>query len=353
MTSEIPSALSSPETTLADRLQARADTHDRQCFGSTMGLGYYSGVDAQLMRDAADALRSRNAKQPGLTAEELTEKFGNDWGPYGPSSSPAQRRGLGADSVARIICSYLTGKAVSADGTHDNWLCPQDDDSANAMCTDMAEEILAALAPGNGAVEAHGRVPDRETYWLVERIGHQQYVKDRSELPALTNDPWRAARFATEREAHEFRLRLTTLRDECKPIEHMFINKVAPSPAALDPATVLREALEEINAQAVCFAIASDEECFQMLENCAEISDKALSRVSSTNATWQPVDTAPKDGRTFYALKWNGSFEDSLHWPLYWNGNEFEAVNNGEETVDYFTHWMIPGPVTQTTEAGK
>src|SRR5579871_2530653 len=45
-----------------------------------------------------------------------------------------------------------------------------------------------------------GRVPDRETFWLVERIGHQQYIKDHSELPTLTNDPWRAARFATERE---------------------------------------------------------------------------------------------------------------------------------------------------------
>jgi hypothetical protein len=38
----------------------------------------------------------------------------------------------------------------------------------------------------------------------------------------------------------------------------------------------LRNALEEINAQAVCFVIATPGECFQMLENCAEISEKAL-----------------------------------------------------------------------------
>jgi hypothetical protein len=41
------------------------------------------------------------------------------------------------------------------------------------------------------------------------------------------------------------------------------------------------EALKEINAQAVCFVIASPGECFQMLENCAEISDKALSDVGT------------------------------------------------------------------------
>jgi hypothetical protein len=39
----------------------------------------------------------------------------------------------------------------------------------------------------------------------------------------------------------------------------------------------LRKALEEINSQAVCACIAKQDECFQMLENCAEISDAALS----------------------------------------------------------------------------
>jgi hypothetical protein len=49
------------------------------------------------------------------------------------------------NKVARIICSYLTGKAVAAGGSYDDWLCPADDESANAMCNDMAEEIEAAL----------------------------------------------------------------------------------------------------------------------------------------------------------------------------------------------------------------
>jgi hypothetical protein len=45
----------------------------------------------------------------------------------------------------------------------------------------------------------------------------------------------------------------------------------------------LRNALEEINAQAVCFVIATPGECFQMLENCAEISEKALGAVGQQN----------------------------------------------------------------------
>jgi hypothetical protein len=44
----------------------------------------------------------------------------------------------------------------------------------------------------------------------------------------------------------------------------------------------LRGALEEINSQAVCAVIATSEECFQMLQNCAEISDKALRDCIST-----------------------------------------------------------------------
>lgn len=59
-------------------------------------------------------------------------------------------------------------------------------------------------------------------------------------------------------------------------------------------------------------------------------------------APWRPMETAPKDGRTFYAMRWYGSFEESIHWPLYWNGSQFEATNNGTEFVDDFTHWMIP-----------
>lgn len=50
-----------PDTTSAlamiDRLIGRADAHDKMCFGSAMGLGYFSGNDARLLRDAAELLR--------------------------------------------------------------------------------------------------------------------------------------------------------------------------------------------------------------------------------------------------------------------------------------------------------
>jgi len=41
-----------------------------------------------------------------------------------------------------------------------------------------------------------------------------------------------------------------------------------------------RKALVEINSQAVCAAIATEGECYDMLQNCAEISDTAI---TSTN----------------------------------------------------------------------
>jgi hypothetical protein len=46
---------------------------------------------------------------------------------------------------------------------------------------------------------------------------------------------------------------------------------------AADEIERLRKVLVEINSQAVCACIATEDECFQMLQNCAEISDAALS----------------------------------------------------------------------------
>jgi hypothetical protein len=56
---------------LITRLQARVEAHDKMCFGSPMGLGYYSGNDARLMRDAIDALRTipDAAQQPSKHEE--------------------------------------------------------------------------------------------------------------------------------------------------------------------------------------------------------------------------------------------------------------------------------------------
>ena len=55
MTQRIESVTAEP---LADRLVSRADAHDKTCMGAAMGLGYFSGNDARLMRDAADAFRT-------------------------------------------------------------------------------------------------------------------------------------------------------------------------------------------------------------------------------------------------------------------------------------------------------
>lgn len=100
---------------------------------------------------------------------------------------------------------------------------------------DIAEAALATPSP----VAPSGAVPDRETFWLAERIGHEQYAKDHSELPALTGDAWRAVRFDTEKQAFDFILRMaSSLRDEMRAIEHMFINKPdrKTMPAPIPPA---------------------------------------------------------------------------------------------------------------------
>lgn len=85
------------------------------------------------------------------------------------------------------------------------------------------------------AQPASGGVPERETWWLAERIGTNQYMRHN---PAgqpydLTEDVWHAHRFADERSAFEFiRLSTCSWAKQLRAIEHMFINKVAPSPAS-------------------------------------------------------------------------------------------------------------------------
>ena len=77
-------------------------------------------------------------------------------------------------------------------------------------------------------IEDDGSAPDQEAAWLIERrVSPPQYVASRDDLGALTQDPWRAARFSTEREAFDARLRINTddLRDACRVVEHVFINK--------------------------------------------------------------------------------------------------------------------------------
>ena len=102
--------------------------------------------------------------------------------------------------------------------------------------------VLAALGTA-GAVEA-GRVPDRETFWLLEMVDKPRWAVYTSSqgqfIHTYTDDAWQAGRFENERAAHEMWRKLAAdERERWKPVEHMFINKPDPAPsAALDPATV-------------------------------------------------------------------------------------------------------------------
>lgn len=71
--------------------------------------------------------------------------------------------------------------------------------------------------------EDTGALPDREEIWLVERkVQPPQYVGTGA---GFTADPWRAQRFRDERDAHNFWRNMLSNRDECAPVEHVFINK--------------------------------------------------------------------------------------------------------------------------------
>lgn len=91
------------------------------------------------------------------------------------------------------------------------------------------------------APQAEGRLPERETFWLIERAGHGQWIRDHGYGPNfdLTNDVWHAHRYGTERDAHD-RWRYLTAEDrrQYKLTEHIFIHGTAPQP----PVEGLRDA---------------------------------------------------------------------------------------------------------------
>lgn len=78
----------------------------------------------------------------------------------------------------------------------------------------------------------NGRLPDRECFWLLERnVQPPQYLTDGRDLDS---DPWRAMRFKTERGAHDYwRTMQGPFRDQCRPVEHMFLNKALSTPEQL------------------------------------------------------------------------------------------------------------------------
>src|SRR4051812_16737377 len=92
-------------------------------------------------------------------------------------------------------------------------------------------------------------VPERETHWLVERKGANQYIKS-AFGSGLTVNVWQAHRFTSEREAFDFVQRCDSFKPgELAAVEHMFINKVITDgtnkPDGRDPCAKGSDALIE------------------------------------------------------------------------------------------------------------
>lgn len=95
-------------------------------------------------------------------------------------------------------------------------------------------------------------------------------------------------------------------------------------------------------------------EAYRMaLKKCGALErENADLRKQLVTASWQPASTAPKDGKTFWAMEWLENEEDSCHWALYWEKDHFECVETGKSNRT-FTHWMPIRPLAKTDEEGK
>lgn len=83
-------------------------------------------------------------------------------------------------------------------------------------------------APAQRQPDPAGDIPERETWWLIEREGTGLYACSGGNYPDWSPDPWRAHRFETARQADNARLCLASdsLRDGSIVTEHIFINKM-------------------------------------------------------------------------------------------------------------------------------
>lgn len=159
------------------------------------------------------------------------------------------------------------------------------------------ETLLAAPQPV-GNTQA-GRVPDREAFWLVERMGTGLYVK---RGPSdLTDNVWHAHRFANEREAFDYaRLSEAPWAKDLHATEHVFINKTAaPQPATSAYAAPLpdRDRMAELVYQSAHKGLNN---CWQWSDPDFDhehpgrrgyyykIADGILSALSSTNSRDTP-----------------------------------------------------------------
>lgn len=95
----------------------------------------------------------------------------------------------------------------------------------------MQYVIDRASSPAQGDQKIDdGAVPHRESFWLLEKVGHGEYAfyatQRGSYVYSTTDDVWKAGRFRDERDAHEaWRMLDKAERERWKPIEHVFINK--------------------------------------------------------------------------------------------------------------------------------
>lgn len=100
--------------------------------------------------------------------------------------------------------------------------------------------------------------------------------------------------------------------------------------------------------------VAQLEESNQVYEEDAKHDNRVIMDLRSrlVKQRWQPMETAPKDGTTFWAMQWAGSTEESTHNALFWNAirHGFECVESGI-LIGRATHWMPIPPFTD--EIGK
>jgi hypothetical protein len=107
-----------------------------------------------------------------------------------------------------------------------------------------ADQTIATLKRCSAASKSIGVVPERETFWLLERSDGARWAlythNSGVYIHSSTDDVWQAGRFESERAAHEVWRKLKNgERERWKPVEHMFINKVQEpkphSPAGSSP----------------------------------------------------------------------------------------------------------------------
>lgn len=92
-----------------------------------------------------------------------------------------------------------------------------------AAAAQELERFRAAAAKELEQLKAD-RIPERECFWLIERMTSPPLYMD--EHSGLTNDAWAAKRFKTEREAQDYwRVMTGFRRTEYRVIQHMFVNR--------------------------------------------------------------------------------------------------------------------------------